>query len=257
VQSLLDKKISLIVIVILISISIGSLIFFTQSYPQYAFGFEENFIVFQTGIISTDNHDYAISKNFETRIIQDGKIMRLSGITTTGEVYYLYQKMIDDKIIVKGKILVNNKFIPIIQSRTVAEEKQIADIKQSLPIKIVISQPHYTYWGQFYTINVKVFEADKNPLNNYWFKEYLVPNVPIFIDINHENGRHLTTMEGTTNEDGYFSGRYYVRDNLDWGGKYNVHVVAGNEDNNDIKDVTTFIIGEIVGARNATGGGGG
>ena len=67
----------------------GFLIFVTQLYSQYAFGFEENFVVFQTGIISTDNQDYTISKNFEMRIIQDGKIMRLSGITTTGEAYYL------------------------------------------------------------------------------------------------------------------------------------------------------------------------
>src|SRR3970282_2412082 len=106
-----DRKISLIIIII--SISIGSLIFFTQIYPQYVFGFEENFVVFQTGIISTDNQDYAISKDFDTRIIQDGKIMRLSGITTTGEPYYLYQKMAGDEIIVKGKILVNGIFIPL------------------------------------------------------------------------------------------------------------------------------------------------
>ena len=252
VQSLLDKKISLIII--LISISIGSLIFFTQSYSQYAFGFEENFVVFQTGIISTENRDYAISNNFEMRIIQDGRIMRLSGITTTGEPYYVFQKIVDSNTIVKGKILVNDKFIPIIQSRSVVEEKQIVDMEQSIPIKMVISQPHDIYWRQIYTINVKVFEADKNPLNNYWFKEYLVPNVPILIDINHESGRHLTTIEGTTNEDGYFKGQYYVRDNLDWGGKYNVHVVAGDEANNDTEDLTTFIIGEIIGARNATGG---
>lgn len=250
-QSLLDKKISLIVI--LISISIGSLMF-TQLYSQYAFGFEENFVVFQTGIISTDNQDYAISKNFETRIMQDGKIMRLNGITTTGEAYYLYQKMVDDEIIVKGKILVNDKFIPIIQSRSVVEEKQIVDSEQSMPIKMVISQPRDTYWRQFYTINVKVFEADKNPLNNYWLKEYLVPNVPILIDINHESGRHLTTIEGTTNDDGYFKGQYYVRDNLDWGGKYIVHVVAGDKANNDTEDLTTFIIGETIGFRNSTGG---
>ena len=251
-QSLLDKKISLIII--LISISIGALIFFIQMYPQYVFGFEENFVVFQTGIISTENRDYAISNNFEMRIIQDGQIMRLSGITTTGEPYYVFQKTVNSNTIVKGKILVNDKFIPIIQSRSVVEEKQIVDIEQSMPIKMVISQPHDIYWRQIYTINVKVFEADKNPLNDYWFKEYLVPNVPILIDINHESGRHLTTIKGTTNEDGYFKGQYYVRDNLDWGGKYNVHVVAGDEANNDTEDLTTFIIGEIIGARNATGG---
>jgi hypothetical protein len=238
----------------LIVVTIGSIVFFIQSNSQNASAFEENLLVFQSGIISTENRDYAISNNFEMRIIQDGRIMRLSGITTTGEIYYVFQKIVDSNTIVKGKILVNDKFIPIIQSRSVVEEKQIVDIKQSMPIKMVISQPHDIYWRQIYTINVKVFEADKNPLNDYWFKEYLVPNIPILIDINHESGRHLTTIEGTTNEDGYFKGQYYVRDNLDWGGKYNVHVVAGDEANNDTEDLTTFIIGEIIGARNATGG---
>jgi hypothetical protein len=235
-------------------VTIGSIVFFIQSNSQNASAFEENLLVFQSGIISTENRDYAISNNFEMRIIQDGRIMRLSGITTTGEIYYVFQKIVDSNTIVKGKILVNDKFIPIIQSRSVVEEKQIVDIKQSMPIKMVISQPHDIYWRQIYTINVKIFEADKNPLNDYWFKEYLVPNIPILIDINHESGRHLTTIEGTTNEDGYFKGQYYVRDNLDWGGKYNVHVVAGDEANNDTEDLTTFIIGEIIGARNATGG---
>src|SRR3989337_2485965 len=138
---MLDKKISLIII--LISISIGSLIFFTQSYSQYAFGFEENFVVFQTGIISTDNQDYAISKNFETRIIQNGKIMRLSGITTTGEAYYLYQKMVDGKIIVKGKILVDGGFIPIKYREKILESEIL--VKPETELIISAKLPQYTY----------------------------------------------------------------------------------------------------------------
>ena len=250
VKSPLESKISLAVI--LSSIFFGSLIIFTQTSSYHVFGLEENFLVFQRGIISTESKDYVISNTFEMRIIQDGRIMRLNGITTTGESYYVFQKIVDNNPIIKGKILINNKFIPIIQSRSVVEEKQIVNFEQSVPFKMVILQPQNVYWRQIYTISVKVFDADKNPLNDYWFKESLVPNVPIFIDINHESGRHLTTIEGITDEDGYFKGQYFVRDNLDWGGKYNVHIVAGDENYNDTKDLTTFIIGEPVGFRNST-----
>ena len=101
-------------VIITVMISALSVVFFVQINNQTAFGFEENILVLQTGIISTSNQDYAISQEFETRIFQDGRIMRLSGMTTTGEAYYLYQKIVGDDIIVKGKIFANNVFVPII-----------------------------------------------------------------------------------------------------------------------------------------------
>ncbi len=241
-------------VTITVMISVLSVVFFAQIDNQTAFGFEENILVLQTGIISTSNQDYALSQEFDTRIIQDGRIMRLSGITTTGELYYLYQKIVGDDTIVKGKILVNNKFISIIKSVESFDESLTDDLQKSQPITLAILQPQNTYWRQIYTINVKVFEEDKNPSNDYWYKEYLVSNIPILIEINHENGRHLTTIEGITNDNGYFRGQYVVRDNLDWGGKYNVHVVAGDDSFTVTQDLTTFIIPIVIGTTNSTGG---
>jgi hypothetical protein len=240
--------------VILVIVSVGFLIIFTNSFLQNTLAFEENLVILQTGIILTAEGEYAISNNFQTRIVQDGKIIRISGVTTTGEIFYAYQKTIDKGIILKGKILHNDRFIPIIKPIQVIDESLTDESQISQPIKMVILQPQSTYWRQIYSISVKVFEEDKNPRNDYWYKSYLVPNVPILIEINYENGRHLTTIEGITDDNGYFRGQYQVKDNLDWAGKYIVRVIAGDESFSTTQDLTTFIIGEVIGTRNSTGG---
>ncbi|MGI0056032.1 MAG: hypothetical protein ACREAK_01525 [Nitrosarchaeum sp.] len=240
-KSLLDKKISLIVI--LISISIGSLMFFTQSYSQYAFGFEEDFLVFQTGIISTDDQDYAISKDFETRIIQDGKIMRLSGITTTGEVYYLYQKMVDEEIIVKGKILVNKVFVPIKYKVKIFEPKIPAKPETQLIISAKL--PQYTYAGYPFAISVKVFDAEKNPQAKFEQGEGTLENVFVNVTITNQFDKYVTSFNGKTDFTGLFRGSYVVRENITPPGKYNVNVVVDDGTNAISQSFTTFFRGDI------------
>jgi hypothetical protein len=241
VQSLLDKKISLIVI--LISISIGSLIFFTQSHSQYVFGFEENFVVFQTGIISTDNQDYAISKDFETRIIQDGKIMRLSGITTTGEAYYLYQKMVDGKIIVKGKILVNEVFVPIKYKEKIFEPEIPAEPETKLIISTKL--PQYTYARYPFAISVKVFDAEKNPQAKFEQGNGALENVFVNVIITNQFDKYVTSLSGKTDSTGLFRGSYVVRENIDIPGKYNVNVTVNDGDTSINQSFTTFFRGDI------------
>ncbi len=241
VQSLLDKKISLIVILILISI--GSVIFFTQSYSQYAFGFEEDFVVFQTGIISTDIQDYAISKDFETRITQNEKIMRLSGITTTGEVYYLYQKMVDDKIIVKGKILVNGVFIPIKYSERVFEPEIM--IKHETDLIIATKLPQYTYARYPFAISVKVFDAEKNPQAKFEQREGAIENVFVNVTITNQFDKFVTSFSGLTDSTGLFRGSYVVRENIDIPGKYNVNVTVDDGTTSTSQSFITFFRGDL------------
>ena len=73
-------------------VTLGIVFFSIQSNSQDALGLEENFLILQTGIIFTQDRDFGVSNDFETRIFQNGKIMRISGVTTTGEPYYIYQK---------------------------------------------------------------------------------------------------------------------------------------------------------------------
>ena len=241
VKSLFERKISLIVV--LISISISSLIFFTQSYFQNAFGFEENFVVFQTGIISTDNQDYAISKNFESRIIQNGKIMRLSGITTTGEAYYLYQKMVDAEIIVKGKILVNGVFIPIKYNERIFEPEIL--IKPETDLIMVTKLPQYTYARYPFAISVKVFDAEKNPQAKFEHREGALENVFVNVTITNQFDKYVTSFSGKTDSTGLFRGSYVVRENIDIPGKYNVNVTVDDGDTSINQSFTTFFRGDI------------
>ena len=240
-KSLLNRKISLIVI--LISISIGSLIFFTQMYSQYAFGFEENIVVFQTGIISTGTQDYAISKDFETRIIQDGKIMRLSGITTTGEVYYLYQKMVGDEIIVKGKILVNGVFIPIKYREKIFESEIL--IKPETDLIMATKLPQYTYARYPFAISVKVFDAEKNPQAKFEQREGVLKNVFVNVTITNQFDKFVTSFSGITESTGLFRGSYVVRENIDIPGKYNINVTVDDGTSTTSQSFTTFFRGDI------------
>jgi len=229
--------------VVLISISISSLIFFTQPYSQHSFGFEENFVVFQTGIISTDNQDYAISNDFATRIIQDGKIMRLSGITTTGEVYYLYQKMVGDEIIVKGKILVNGVFVPIKYREKIFEPEIL--IKPETDLIMATKLPQYTYARYPFAISVKIFDAEKNPQAKFEQQEGVLKNVFVNVTITNQFDKFVTSFSGKTDSTGLFRGSYVVRENIDIPGKYNVVVTVDDGASVTSQFFTTFFRGDL------------
>jgi len=214
--------------------------------------------ILSTGFISTSTTNYLISNQFEVRHIWAGDLMRVSGVTVDGYPYYIIHKMNFNDLEISGKILVDGKVIPIIKNIIVQEAPVVVpEIKEPIltveedpiPIKAVILQPHSTYWRSTYNINIKVFEADQNSRNDYWYRGYLVPDVPIVVDITHENGNHLTTIQGKTDQSGHFEGQYYIIENLVQAGKYFVHVVAGDEKSGDVKDLTTFVIGEVIGAR--------
>jgi len=218
--------------------------------------------IFSTGFISTTTTNYLISNQFEVRHIWPGELMRMSGVTVEGYPYYIIHKMNFKDLEISGKILVNGKTIPIIKNIIVETPPVVVEeIKEPIltveedpiPIKAVILQPQSTYWRDTYNINIKVFEADQNSRNDYWYRSYLVPDVPIVVDITHENGNHLTTIQGKTDQSGHFEGQHYIVENLVQAGKYFVHVVVGDEKSGDVKDLTTFVIGEVVGGRSDSG----
>ena len=236
----IDNKPLTIIFTVIITIAIGG--FFTYFDAQSAFGFEENILPLQTGIISTNNQDYAISQEFETRIFQDGKIMRLSGITTTGEQYYLYQKSIGDDIIVKGKIYVNGAFVPIIFNEDLLEQKtQQSDTKLAMAVKL----SQYTYSNYQFVISVKVFDAEKNPLSNYNQRDGVLENVFVNVTITDRFDEFVTTLSGNTDSIGVFQGNYLVLENVVDQGEYNVNVTIDDETSNTSQSFTTFFRGDI------------
>ena len=183
------------------AIIIGVGVFSAYFDSQSAFGFEENILPLQTGIISTNSQDYAISQEFETRIFQDGKIMRLSGITTTGEQYYLYQKIVGDNTLVKGKIFVNNDFIPIIFNEEFLEQKtRQSDTELIMAVKL----SDYTYSNYKFVISVKVFDSEVNPNARYDSKIGVLENVFVNVTITDRFDEFVTTLSGIQIQREYF-----------------------------------------------------
>ena len=223
-----------------ITILIGG--FFTYFDAQSAFGFEENILALQTGIISTNNQDYAISQEFETRIFQDGKIMRLSGITTTGEQYYLYQKIVGDNTLVKGKIFVNNDFIPIIFNEEFLEQKpRQSDIELIMAVKL----SDYTYSNYKFVISVKVFDSEVNPNARYDSRTGVLENVFVNVTITDRFDEFVTTLSGNTDSTGVFQGEYLVLEGVVDQGEYNVKVIIDDGTSNTSQSFTTFFRGDI------------
>ena len=220
---------------------------------------ESSSLILTTGFVNTQTDSYSISDNIEIRHIYPGQMMRIYGLTTDGYPFYVvHRENLEDQTI-SGTIFTASGPESIIMNLDVNLEPIMpietgpleleAPGPESLPIKAVVLMPHHTYWRQFLNVNVKVFEADSNWLDDYWFKSNLVANVPVLIEISHETGKHLTTIEGITDDNGYFQGSYYIVENLVRGGKYNVHLEVGYQSNFKVQELVTFVRGEIVGAR--------
>ena len=229
-----------IIFTAIITITIGG--FFTYFDAQSAFGFEENILALQTGLISTNNQDYSISQEFETRIFQGGKIMRLSGITTTGEQYYLYQKIVGDNTLVKGKIFVNNDFIPIIFNEEFLEQKtQQSDTELIMAVKL----SDYTYSNYKFVISVKVFDSEVNPNARYDSRIGVLENVFVNVIITDRFDEFVTNISGNTDSRGVFHGNYLVYEDVVDQGKYNVNVIIDDGASNINQSFTTFFRGDI------------
>lgn len=224
------------------TISIVTGVFFTYFDAQSAFGFEENILALQTGIISTNNNDYAISQEFEVRIFQNGKIMRLSGLTTTGEQYYFYQKSVGDDIIVRGKIYVNGAFVSIIFKEDLLEQKtQQPETKLVMAVKL----SQYTYSNYQFVISVKVFDAEQNPSPNYNQRTGVLENVFVNVTITDRFDEFVTTLSGNTDSTGVFQEKYLVLEGVVDQGEYNVKVIIDDGTSNTSQSFTTFFRGDV------------
>jgi len=232
----------MLVVMIIVMISVLSGIFFTQIDNQTAFGFEENILALQTGIISTSNQDYAISQEFEARIFQDGRIMRLSGITITGEPYYLYQKIVGEDTIVKGKIFVNNAFVPIIFKEAFLEQKtQQADTELIMVVKL----SSYTYANYPFVISVKVFDGEVNPQAKYADRLGTLENMFVNVTITDRFENHVTTLSWYTDSLGVFQENYLVLEGVVDQGEYDVNIMIDDGNTNINESFTTFFRGDI------------
>lgn len=202
-----------------------------QSYSQVDF----ESTILQTGIISTKNNDYEISNDFETRFIGES-ILRISGTTISGNPYYVYHKLTDDGIVIKGKILIDGKFIPLVDKSEITtkesdfgtEVKLSSDQKSTIKPLLLVSHDRTVYWRYTYDITARVFDAEQNPRSNIEQNLGFLPDVDISVEIVDRNGIIIKSFEGKTDLNGYYQNSFLIPDNTPMG-KYTVNVTADNK----------------------------
>lgn len=228
---------------VLFTITISTLFGIFIAYNDNSvFAFEENILVFQTGIISTNNQDYVISQEFDAKSFQNGQIMRVIGLTTTGEQYYFYQKIVNGETVVRGKILVNNIFVPIFFNEELLEPPTI---QSESNLAIVVKLSPYTYANYPFVISVKVFDTDINPQPRYDSRIGTLQNVQVSVTISDRLGNHITTLTGNTDSTGVFQDNYLVKENIVDQGKYDVEVTIEDGREKVTESFTTFFRGDI------------
>jgi hypothetical protein len=227
----------------IVTVVLGIVFFSTDPSSQDGFGLEENFVTLQTGIISTQDRDFAVSNDFEIRIFQNEKIMRLSGVTTTGEPYYIYQKNIGGDIMLKGKILLEGFFVSIIQKEIIPEPQVSLEPGTQLVMSTKI--PHHTYASYPVTISVKVFDAEQNPQANYNQKFGALEDIFVNVTITNKFDKVISSLSGYTDSTGLFRGSHVVREGIDLSGEYKVVVTIDDGTTSTSKFFKTFFRGDI------------
>jgi len=216
--------------------------------PQTAFSQQiepESSPILESGIISTKNNDYIISNDFDIRQFFYGKILRISGTTIDGNFYYVYHKIIDDEIFLKGKIFLDGKFVPLEFNK---EPEQVTK-ESSMPLeqpemKILVKQTERVYWKQNFDITIRVFNAELNRLNDFDQNWGYIPGIDILVEIFNEDDELLTSLSGQTGNTGYYDAEYYIVENLISRGDYIVNVTADNGQVQLTKTLPLYIFGE-------------
>jgi len=72
-----------------------------------------NIIFLDTGIIHSDDNQFQISNDMNTREFSNGKIIRVSGQTIEGFPYITYSKILEDKVNTHGIIFIGGKFVKL------------------------------------------------------------------------------------------------------------------------------------------------
>ena len=207
---------------------------------------QEEFSILETGIISTVTDDYDISGKFEIRVIGDGDIIRMKGITVSGNPYYAYQRVIDGEQIISGKIFIDGKAVPLI-NKVIEPSTNIQNIEKENTTEknliVQIESADSSRYYQYYTFSVKVYDADVNPYPELFSKtDGLLNAIPVNATIIDKNGNLLVSFEGITDKSGKFSGSYYWEYNDPIG---NYEIVFDVNNGNYVEKLTTNYLGYI------------
>jgi len=205
----------------------------------------EESIILQTGKLFTTAGEFKISNDFDIRIFAEGAIMRVSGITTEGFPYYVYHLKDDEKTNIKGKILIDENWKSVVEKENTVTE-QVQTQPNQIELLILGKSDHFVYLNDKYDITIKIFDASKNTLKNFDQNYGGINGINVNISLDHEDGTHLTSFNGTTENNGFYKDGYFVSNTNVKTGKYFVTVSVSYNNNEITQGYTMFIRNETI-----------
>lgn len=199
----------------------------------------------QTGRIFTDEKEFTISNEINTREFLDGKIVKITGFTVEGYPYITYSKINNQQIITHGKIFMDNKFVSLVFEQQNISQTEKIENKEKLDNMFILTQ--YTerlYSGQTAKIDVKIFDSNQNKSNDFNQNYGYVPNTNIKITVLDKNGQIFSSSDGTTNERGFYNTGFFIPKNIQ-SGTFTVIINAENDNSKSSKTIQIFNLGEV------------
>lgn len=183
----------------------------------------------QTGVLNTSENQFHISNEITIREFFNGKIIRVSGQVIEGFPYITYSKILEDEIDTHGMIFIGGKFVDLNFEEKIIQEKVI--IEKNDDLAIVIQYTQRIYSEKFLQIDVKIFEKERNKLNNFYQKDNSISNTNIEIIVINEDGQNVYSSNGITNDRGLYEMEYLIPENS----KREILIVTINAENENSK----------------------
>lgn len=111
----------------------------------------------------------------------------------------------------------------------IIQEKVI--IEKNDDLAIVIQYTQRIYSEKFLQIDVKIFEKERNKLNNFYQKDNSISNTKIEIIVINEDGQNVYSSNGITNDRGLYEMEYLIPENS----KRETLTVTINTENENLK----------------------
>lgn len=166
---------------------------------------------FQTGLLNTSENEFQISNELNIREFSNGSIIRISGQTVEGFPYITYSKISIDRIDTEGVIFVNGEFTDLLFKDKLIQKQENIEKKDDLAILVEYSSQVYSRSYAF--ISLKIFDEEKNPLNDYNQKDGVISNVNIKVLVIDGKSQEFFSTNGTSNDSGFYETKFWIPDN--------------------------------------------
>ena len=191
--------------------------------------------ILRTGIIPTAFENFEISTDFHVRVLGDTE-MRISGTTTEGNPFYIFEELVGDELNIRGTIVDGGKVIPFYYQINLVEEESQPESDSSQEnaeeIFLSVTQPHNTRTGREYVMTARVTDSAGIPIQG------------ASIDVTFTQQaieKEFAKFNGETDQNGFFEGRHLIQRNLVPPGQYDVTVVASYGPSSVSEQLHTFI----------------